>query len=238
LEVVAALLQELLVLSSILRLLRLLLEGASPDLGLRALQRRLLGSSAKAPKLLAKLLNSLPVSLLGSKTHALLLLGSLKRLLIALLIERGNGLRLRKPLLAPKGLPLQSSAVAAKSPGPNGFRLLLGKLLALLLAHSSLRSPYNALREGVHVLTNLKPLRVYRHCARNSSPRRRPIIGLGQLRGVACGFNASGLRRRQGGDKLAAVLLERLLCNIFGAGIDSIVPRQNFRRNRYCLGLC
>jgi hypothetical protein len=101
LEVVAALLQELLVLSSVLRLLRLLLEGACADLRLSALQRRLLGSSAKAAELLAQLLHSLPIRLLRAEAHALLLLGSLKRLLVTLLIQWGNCLRLRKALLAP-----------------------------------------------------------------------------------------------------------------------------------------
>ena len=99
-EVIAALLQELLILSSVLRLLGLLLKSASADLRLSALQRRLLGTRAKPAKLLAQLLHSLTISLLRAETHTLLLLGSLKRLLIALLIERGDGLRLRKTLLA------------------------------------------------------------------------------------------------------------------------------------------
>jgi hypothetical protein len=236
LEVIAALLQELLILSSVLRLLGLLLKGASADLRLSALQRRLLGSRAKATELLAQLLHSLPVGLLRAETHTLLLLGSLKGLLIALLIERSDGLRLCKTLLAPKGLPLQPCAVAAKCTGPNGFRLLLGKLLALLLAHSSLSGPYNALREGVHVLTNLKPLRVYRHCTGNSRSRSRTIIWLRQLRGTTGRLNASSLRRRQGGNKFAAVLLERLLGDVFSASVDGIISRQNFWRDRYCLG--
>ena len=98
-EVVTALLQELLILSSVLRLLRLLLESARANLRLSPLQRRLLGTRAKPAKLLAQLLHSLPVSLLRTEADTLLLLGGLKRLLIVLLIQRGDCLRLSKALL-------------------------------------------------------------------------------------------------------------------------------------------
>jgi hypothetical protein len=58
---------------------------------------------------------------------------------------------LRKALLAAQCLPLQTSALAAKSTRTNGFRLLLGKLLALLLAHSSLRSANDAANIRIHI---------------------------------------------------------------------------------------
>jgi hypothetical protein len=167
---------------------------ASANLGLRALQCSLLRTRAKPSKLLrrasahrialltetgqllAQLLHSLTVSLFRTKAHALLLLGCLKSLLITLLIQRSDSLRLRKALLAAQCLPLQASAVAAIGTSPNSFSLLLGKLLALLLAHSSLRSPYNALREGIHVATNLKPLRAHRRGSGQSRTSSRSNV--------------------------------------------------------------
>ena len=123
-EVVAALLQELLILSSILSLLGLLLKRSSAYLSLRALQRcllraraepgKLLGSARthckallpKPAQLLAQLLHSLTICLLCPKANALLLLCRLKSLLIPLLIQRGDSLSLCKALLPAQSLPL------------------------------------------------------------------------------------------------------------------------------------
>ena len=156
-EVVAALLKELLILSRILRLLGLLGKSARADLSLRALQCSLLRTSAKPGKLLgrssthrvalltkaskplrnvlahtkllltkpsqllAHLLQCRAVCLLSPQIHTLLLLSSLKSLLIALLIQRRDCLRLREALLAAQCLPLQSSALATKSTSTNGL---------------------------------------------------------------------------------------------------------------------
>jgi hypothetical protein len=91
LEVVAALLQELLILSSVLRLLRLLLKGACADLSLRALQCSLLRASAKTSQLLC-----------GPSAHA-----------VALLTERSKLLGCLSPLsvlLLPKSLSSLTNA--------------------------------------------------------------------------------------------------------------------------------
>jgi hypothetical protein len=139
LEWVAALLQELLILRSILSLLRLLPKGSSTNLSLRALQCSRLRTSPKT----TKLLTSLHLAGKIGRNDALLALRCLDRLLISLLIERRNCLRCRKSLLAHKLGTLKPRTVTTEGPGLNSFRLLLRLLLSKLLTQSGLRCPNN-----------------------------------------------------------------------------------------------
>jgi hypothetical protein len=93
LERVALLLQELLIASRKVSLLRLLLKRTSANLGLCALQGSSLSASAKTSQLLTSLLESLTIGLLCGQLNTLLLLGHALRLLEPLLIQGSNSLR-------------------------------------------------------------------------------------------------------------------------------------------------
>ena len=93
-EVVAALLKELLILSRVLRLLGLLGKSARADLSLRALQCSLLRTSAKPGKLLGRS-STHRVALLTKRGK---LLGCLSALTILLLTKALNSLTDAKSL--------------------------------------------------------------------------------------------------------------------------------------------
>jgi hypothetical protein len=152
LEVVAALLQELLILSSVLRLLRLLLESARANLRLSALQCSLLRASAKPGKLLGR---SGPhrVALLTKRSK---LLGCLSALTILLLTKALNSLTDAKSLsIEPLTKPLQlltsllnSGAICLFSL-QSSLLLLLGNILGLLIALLIKRSDNLACRKSL-----------------------------------------------------------------------------------------
>ena len=94
--------------------------------------------------------------MLRRKSNALLLLGDILRLLIALLIKRCNCLPKSKVLLPLQLSALQARPLPAKCPAPNSLRLLLRKLLALLLLQSLHSRVDHSLRIRVHILVCLK----------------------------------------------------------------------------------
>jgi hypothetical protein len=186
LEWVAALLQELLVLSRILCLLCLLAESSRTNLRLRALQCSLLRARSKP----SNLLTCLHLASEIRSHNALLRLSSLYCLPIALLVERRDSLPKGKVLLPLKLRALQASSLTTKSPTLDGLCLLLGKLLALLLLKSLNRWVNNGLSIWVLVVSDL----ALRQRANILRPRQRQscayaIVGLRKLRSPASGVD-------------------------------------------------
>ena len=139
---------------------------------------------AQCSKLLAGLLHGGTIGLRGPKADALLLLGRLEGLIVSILVERRNRLRLGKRLLALKGRALEARAVPAKRAGANGFGLLLGVLLPKLLPHRRLRGVHHVLGERGHVLPNLKLIGINRLPASERRLRGEALIGLASLKRV------------------------------------------------------
>jgi hypothetical protein len=137
LERIATLLQKLLILSRILRLLRLLLDLASRHLRLRALQSCLLRTSAKTSKLLGRACAH-GVSLLAKRGK---LLGCLSALTILLLTKALNSLTDTKTLTIKalaKALQLLTSLLNGRTIclgcAKADTLLLLSRLKRLLIA--------------------------------------------------------------------------------------------------------
>jgi hypothetical protein len=151
LEWIPTLLKELLVLSRILSLLRLLLKRTSTNLSLRTLQCRRLCASTQARNLRTSLHTTREIRC----NDALLPLSRLKARLVGPLIDGGQSLSHAKLLLTTKDLTLHVCAAAAKGTSLDGLCLLLGKLLTLLLLKSGLRRGQRRQHCRVLVVANL-----------------------------------------------------------------------------------
>ena len=151
LEVIATLLEELLIAGSKIGLLRLLLHSTSGNLGLRALKASLLRRSANASNLLTSLHPAGKIS----GHNALLALCRLYSLLVALLVDGSQRLRGSKALLTSQLRPLKAGTLTKCSTRLDSLRLLLGTLLALLLLQCCISGCGNGLRIGVLIITNL-----------------------------------------------------------------------------------
>jgi hypothetical protein len=185
LEIVTALLKELLILSSILGLLRLLFKRARTDLRLRPLQGRLLGSSTKASQLLRR---SSPhaVALLTKRSK---LLGGLRALTVLLLTKALNGLTDAKRLPIK---PLTDTLHLLGSTKLLGISLLSkpGQLLARLLDGCAI-CLFSTQTHALLLLSSLERLLVSLLIQRSDSLScREPLLThqLGALK--ACAFTA------------------------------------------------
>jgi hypothetical protein len=148
---IPTLLEELLILSRILSLLRLLTERTRRDLSLSTLKTRRLSTRAKTRNLLTGLHHTGKVLSL----NALLTRCCLNSLLVSLSVQRRDCLASSQVLLALKHRPLDTRTLATERPALDGVCLLLRKLLALLLLESAKGWVNNALDIGVHVGANL-----------------------------------------------------------------------------------
>ena len=235
LEVVPALLQELVVKRLQASLPRLLLRGASTELRLRACERCLLRSRSQAAELLAG--HHLALEILRSNT--LLAHRRLHGVLVRLLVQGRDSLRGGETLLAHQLCALEARAVTTEGSCANGLRLLLSELLALLLLQPGPRGVNHRL--GVRVLIFLNLLRSERP---NSLRAAYGQVGggvevrLGHPSRLIDVLDACPLRLRQGRNEGIGVLAVSLK-GLVGGGlcfrVRSVVSRHDFRRNLHAL---
>ena len=220
--------------------MRLLLQCAGANLRLCALKRCTLCARAEIAKLCALLKKELVIGLLLTKVDALLLLSGLERGVIALTVERINGVRERKALLTGKVRSGETPPVATECPLLDSLSRLT-RHLGLLLLIKQLRSRINhRLDIRIHVLRNLLIIDRSDICRRGHTgqPGSGIEIALSLSSGLIDVLDTSLLLLIDTGDKgiwIGTVLLKRRLSDILRGLVHAIIAGQYLGRNGYAL---